>query len=207
MNDRLEHYCMTHTQAESPCLQALREYTAAHCHSPHMLSDRLVGRCLQFYVRLLAATQVVDLGTYTGYSALSLAEALPPAGKVITCDKDPRVLEIARSFFNQSPAGSKINLFEGEVSACLNNLTTPVDLMFIDADKMQTATYYEQALPHIRPGGMIIIDDVLWRGEVLNPIDKRAILLDQFNKSILKDTRVTNMLLPIRHGLNIIVKL
>lgn len=203
----IEAYCLAHTHAESNVLRELRVHTQAHFKSSIMLCDVLVARLLQFFVQLLSAQEVLDLGTFTGYSALSMAEALKGSGRLITCDKDPQALKIARRFFSQSPVGNRITVFEGEVSLYLTEISRSLDLVFIDADKMKTDEYFEAVLPHLRSGGMIIVDDVLWRAEVLNPQDKRALALHAFNQKIQHDPRITNVLLPIRHGLNIIVKL
>ncbi len=203
----IEAYCLEQTQPDSPLLAELRAYTQLHFTNAQMLSDLLVGRVLQFLVRLMQAKNVLDLGTFTGYSALSMAEALTDQGQLMTCDKDPRVLAVARAFFARSSQAEKISIFEGEVAACIQALDQPLDLAFIDADKMQIDAYYELLLPHLRVGGVIVVDDVLWRAEVLNPQEKRALAVHQFNAKIKKDPRISNVLLPIRHGLNIIVKL
>jgi caffeoyl-CoA O-methyltransferase len=203
----IEAYCQAETQADSPLLSEIRAYTQANFKSAQMLSDILVGRLLQLLVRLMQAKCVLDLGTFTGYSALSIAEALAQDACVMTCDKDPRVLAVAASFFARSEHGSKIKMIEGEVASCIQEISTDIDLAFIDADKLQTEAYYELILPKIRQGGVIVVDDVLWRAEVLAPVDKRALAMSQFNTKIKKDPRILNVLLPIRHGLNIIVKL
>ncbi|MCX7122993.1 MAG: O-methyltransferase [Gammaproteobacteria bacterium] len=203
----IEAYCQNQTQSDSALLAEIRATTQASFNNAQMLCDLLVGRLLQFLIRLMQAKCVVDLGTFTGYSALSMAEALPSEGRIVTCDKDPHVLAIAASFFARSPCSAQIQVFQGEVSACIASIQQKIDLVFIDADKMQIDHYYESILPKMRSGGVIVVDDVLWRGEVLAPKEKRAIAVDHFNDKIKKDPRILNVLLPIRHGLNIIVKL
>ena len=203
----IEAYCQSYTQPDSALLAEIRTYTHAHFASARMLSDVLVGRVLQLLARLMQAKNVLDLGTFTGYSALSLAEAIAENAVVTTCDKDPRILAVAEAFFARSEQAAKIKVFQGEVADCIASIHTEIDLAFIDADKMQIDAYYELILPKLRSGGVIVVDDVLWRGEVLAPEEKRALAVSQFNAKIKKDPRILNVLLPIRHGLNIIVKL
>ena len=203
----IEAYCQNQTQPDSALLAEIRAYTQANFKNAQMLSDVLVGRLLQFLLRLMHAKMVLDLGTFTGYSALSMAEAMSQESCVLTCDKDPRVLAIAKAFFDKSEHSSKIKIIQGEVAECIASIDEEIDLAFIDADKMQIESYYELILPKLRIGGVIVVDDVLWRAEVLAPGDKRAISVHQFNDKIKKDPRILNVLLPIRHGLNIMIKL
>ncbi len=203
----VEAYCKTHSTAESGLLKELREYTEVNVPGAQMLSDVLVGRTLQFLLQLLKAQYVVDLGTFTGYSALSMAEALADDATVMTCDQSAEHLQIARAFFAKSPHKHKIQVFEGLIFDCIASVTTTVDFVFIDADKLQIGQYIEAIYPKLRQGGMIVVDNVLWGGEVLKPEDKRAKALDAFNTTIKKDPRFVNVLLPIRDGLNIISKI
>jgi len=210
-NPDIEQYCKSQTQPESPVLQELREYTKAHVSGAQMLSDVLVGRLLQFFILQMQPKLTLDLGTFTGYSALSVAEVLPENGRVITCDKSKTHLEIAQSFFAKSPAGGKIQIFEGEVAACIASLNTTesdlLDFVFIDADKIRLLEYVDLLYPLLNQGGMIVIDNVLWSAEVLNPEEKRAKAIDTLNRSLAKDHRFMNVLLPIRDGLHIMYKL
>ena len=210
-NPNIEQYCKTHTKPESPVLQELREYTKAHVSGAQMLSGVLVGRLLQFFILQMKPKLTLDLGTFTGYSALSVAEVLPENGRVITCDKSKEHLQIAQAFFAKSPAGGKIQIFEGEVAACISSLSTTsshlLDFVFIDADKMRLLEYIDLLYPLLNQGGMIIVDNVLWGAEVLNPEEKRAKAIDALNQSLAKDPRFMNVLLPIRDGLHIMYKL
>lgn len=194
------------SSSESSVLQELREYTEQNVGGADMLSGILVGRLLYFLVKASRAKCVLDLGTFTGYSALTLAEALGCEGKVMTCDQSAQHLKIARSFFAKAKAGSKIEVFEGKVRDCIDSLSVSVDLAFIDADKMHLIDYVNLLYPKLVTGGFILIDNALWRGEVLNPHEKRAEAIAEFNDFIKKDVRFTNVLLPIRDGLNIIFK-
>ncbi len=202
-------YCQAHTGPESPTLQALREYTERAVHGAHMLSGVLVGRTLQFLLRAMQATHVLDVGTFTGYSALSMAEALPAQGKVITCDQSGAHLDIAASFFAQSEHGAKISLFEGLAVDCIASVDTPLDFAFVDADKKQLLHYIDLIYPKLKGGGFIVVDNALAIevGDVLHSDNENVKAIHTFNEGILKDPRFMNLLLPIREGLNIMTKL
>ncbi len=204
---QIEEYCKAHTQDESPLLREVREYTYAHVSAAHMISDILVGRLLQFLIRAAQAKFVLDLGTFTGYSALSIAEALPADGIVLTCDKSLEHLQIARGFFAKSLQQEQIKIFEGLAADCIADIRGLIDLAFVDADKMPIKEYIDALYPKLKPGGFIIVDNVLWDGEILNPQDTRGQALAQLNDTIKKDERFGNVLLPVRDGLNIMCKL
>ncbi|MDO8954335.1 MAG: class I SAM-dependent methyltransferase [Gammaproteobacteria bacterium] len=206
-NEALNDYAMAHTCAESALLQKLISDTEQK-PGAHMLSGRLVGQLLAMLIKTSQAKTVLDVGTFTGYSALSMAEALPEDGRVFSIESSSPTLEIAKSYFAESPAGSKIHCCLGDAITILPSLDELFDLIFIDADKNKISEYYELALAKLRTGGLLIIDDVLWRGEVLEaePSDKRAKVMQVLNKHILNDPRVENVLLPVRHGLNIVFK-
>ena len=205
----IEDYCKRHTQPDSGVLQALRDYTHTNAHGSHMLSDILVGRTLQFLLRAIQARMVLDLGTYTGYSALSMAEALPDDGVVISCDKSIEHLQIAQSFFAKSIHGSKIRVFEGQGRDCIAALTKDLDFAFVDADKVQLLEYITLLYPKLRTGGIIVIDNALGikSGNILKLENKNLQSIHALNEAILNDVRFVNILLPIREGLNIISKL
>ncbi len=204
----IETYCKTHTQPESPVLQAIREYTEAHVHGAHMLSGILVGRTLQLLLKLMQAKRVLDLGTFTGYSALSMAEVLPEGAIVTTCDQSAEILKLAQDFFSKSIHGHKIKVFEGKVIDCLQGITEPIDFVFMDADKTEILSYIEILYPKLSPGGLIVVDNALHihRGTVLEGGDKNLKALSLLNETMVKDSRFMNVLLPVRDGLNIMCK-
>lgn len=205
-NQEIQNYCMSNSSLESDVLSEIKKYTQ-NIPGSKMLSDRLIGMQLQSYIRALQATCVVDIGTFTGYSTLSMAEALPENGVVISCEKNPNALKVARQFFQKSAHNHKIQIKLQTALQCLTELTDKkCDLIFIDADKLPIKSYYEIALRKIKTKGIIIVDDVLWYGKVLeeSPEDKRAQAMKKFNSYVTQDSRVDNFILPIRHGLMII---
>lgn len=208
ISPKCNEYSLLHTSPESELLQKIARETQKRAGS-QMLSGRLVGAFIQFLIKTSAAKRVLDIGTFTGYSALTMAEALTDDGKVITIESSQPVLEIAQTYFAESPHQHKIQAVLGDALAYLASGTEIFDLIFIDADKSKIKEYYEQALSRLRAGGVLVIDDVLWRGEVVdeNPSDKRAQAMKSINEIILNDPRVENVLLPIRHGLNVVRKL
>jgi len=206
-NSELNEYASLHTQAESPILQKM---LADFQNKPggQMLSGRLSGQLLRFLVKMNRVQRALDIGTFIGYSALTLAEALPEKGQVITIESSKPTLELAQSYFAQSAYNNKIISLLGNAFDLIPGLDGEFDLIFIDADKNKILEYYELGLCKLKPDGIMVIDDVLWRGEVLQaePHDKRAKAMKQLNQFILHDSRVENLLLPIRHGLQLIVK-
>jgi caffeoyl-CoA O-methyltransferase len=166
-----------------------------------MQVGRIEGRFLKMLVRLTGARRILEIGMFTGYSALMMAEGLPDDGHLITCDVDPKAEAIARRYFNESPNGHKIEVRIGPALETIKSLNGPIDMVFIDADKENYSNYYEACLPLVRPGGLIVADNVLWSGRVLNPekIDDHAIVA--FDKLVQSDPRVENVCLTVRDGM------
>jgi caffeoyl-CoA O-methyltransferase len=200
-----EKYALAYTKLEPLLLRNLIDDTLEKVHGSQMLSGRIVGRLLKFLVQISNAKLVIDLGTFTGYSALSLAEGLPVHGRLITIDKNMPCLELARKYFAKSPHGHKIELKFGLVADILPNLPDDIDLIFMDADKQMLLEYYEILLPKLKKGGIIIIDNALWDGRVLTD-DRRSRNLHNFNTSIAADNRVENVILPFLDGVNLVRK-
>ena len=157
-------------------------------------------------IRLSGAKRVVEVGTFTGYSSLKMAQALPDDGDVITLEYEPKHAAFAQSFFEQSDWGQKISLKQGAALDHLPHLEGPIDLAFIDADKVNYVAYYEALLEMLRPGGMIILDNALWSGSVLDPQEESAQALASMNDHVHTDGRVHHMLLPLRDGLMLAIK-
>ena len=199
----IEQYCQEHTKQESQLLDELVAETFAHTAFPEMEVGHLEGAFLRILVRLLRAKRILELGTFTGYSSLLMAEGLPDDGKLITCDIDMETTEIAKKYWSRSPHGKKIELKLGPALETLKTIEGLFDLVFIDADKVNYINYWELCLPKIRRGGLVVIDNVLWSGSVLNPKDETGNAIDEFNKHVYNDKRVEVVMLPIRDGVTL----
>jgi caffeoyl-CoA O-methyltransferase len=201
--DEIERYAAEHTTPEPAHLAAVAEATRAATDAPGMMVGPVEGRFLEFLVRLSGARRVLEIGTFTGYSALSMAAALPPDGRLVTCEIDPERAALARRHFEASPFGHLIDLREGPALDTLATLDGPFDLVFIDADKTGYRDYYEAALARLSPTGLVAVDNVLWSGRVLDPAadddDTRAIRA--FNDHVRSDSRVHCVLLTVRDGI------
>jgi caffeoyl-CoA O-methyltransferase len=202
----LLNYTEEHTQPESELLQELIEVTEQELVYSDMISGRVVGRFLAILVRTSGARRILEIGTFTGYSALMMAEALPKDGELITCEYNQRYEDIAKSFFQRSEHGHKIHLKMGPALETITDLKGPFDLVYLDADKINYPNYYRSAKPLIRKGGLMVIDNVLWSGSVVNPEDDKARAIDELNKLILADRDVENVLLSIRDGVQLVRK-
>jgi caffeoyl-CoA O-methyltransferase len=203
----LDNYAIAHTEADSDILKELTAYTQANTRVPQMLSGPLVTRTLQFLIKLMQAQRVLEIGCFTGYSALAMAEALPDGGELITLEIDPKNAEIARSFLEKSAHGPKVKIVEGDAHASLQALDGPLDFVFIDADKQGYGDYIEAVYPLLRPGGVIALDNMLREGQVLAPQHETAKYIDALNKRLLQDERFTTLLLPVRDGVTLLYKL
>jgi caffeoyl-CoA O-methyltransferase len=205
MNDfidaAVEQFARTHTEPESDLHVRLREETYRVMDRPQMQVDVIEGRFLKMLVRLTGARTVLEIGMFTGYSALMMAEGLPDEGRLITCEVDPKAEAIARRYFSASPHGSKIAIRMGPALETIKTLSGPLDLVFIDADKANYSNYYEAALPLLKPGGLIIADNVLWSGKVLDPKDAEDYALVAFDQLVQSDPRVENVCLTVRDGM------
>ncbi len=203
----IDAYAFEHTQPRPPLFDELRAYTYDNVPSPQMQVGRVEGTLLKLLAALSGARQILEIGTYTGYSALCMAEALPDDGRLITCDRDEKVTEVARRFFDKSPHGHKIEIRLGDALDTVRALPGPFDMAFLDADKARYPDYYEELIPRLRGGGVLVIDNVLWSGEVLAPESDDARGIAAVNARALADARVENVLLPVRDGVMIVRKL
>lgn len=202
----LERYAFEHTAPEPELLRKLSEETLAKMQMPQMLTGRLEGRLLKFLAQSLGAKRILEVGTFTGYSALSMAEGMPGDGKLITCEIEPAHAAMAQRYFDASPHGRKIEIRMGPALSTLESLRESFDLAFIDADKGNYPLYYERAIDLVRPGGLLLVDNSLWSGLVLSPRDSETIAIDALNRRILKDQRVENVMLTVRDGLQVVRK-
>lgn len=204
-----EHYAIDHTTPEPELMQQLIRETNLAFTTPGMLSGLLQGRLLQMLVQMLQPKCILEIGTFTAYSAIYMASGLSPEGKLHTIDNNPEVADIAQKYIEKSGLSDKITTHQGNGLDVISTLKGPFDLVFIDADKENYLNYYEAILPKVRPGGFIIADNVLWYGKVLNQSaiqDKETRGIAAFNHHIRNDQRIEHLLLPIRDGLMMIRK-
>ena len=206
IDGKIEQYAFDHTSEEGELLRRLEEETYEKLEIPQMTTGRIEARFLKLLARLVGAQRILEIGTFGGYSALSMAEALPEGGTLVTCDEDPVAIAFAQKYFSESPYGKKIKQMEGPALESIKKLTGPFDMAFIDADKINYSNYYEAILPMISPGGLIAVDNVLWSGRVLDPQDESDRAIHEFNERVVKDQRVESVLLTVRDGLNCIIK-
>ncbi len=204
----LEEYASAHTSPEPPLLVELAEATRDFSEAHGMMVGRLEGRFLKMLVAISGARRVLELGTFTGYSALSMAEAMPPDGTIVTCELNEKHAAMARTFIDRSPFADRIDVRVGPALDIVAGLSGPFDMVFIDADKVHYSEYYEAALERTRQGGLIAIDNVLWSGRVLDEADEsddtRAVRA--LNERVTADSRVECVLVPIRDGVMLVRK-
>jgi len=206
-NDLLK-YCEQFSNPESDLLKELNRQTHLKINQPRMLSGHLQGRFLSFISKLINPSTILEIGTYTGYSALCLSEGLKNDGKLITIDPNEETNLFAQQFFNKSDFKNKIQLFKGNAQSIIPTLNYNWDLVFIDADKKNYALYYDLVINNLKPNAIIIADNVLWSGKVLDEQkDSDTELIHAFNQKINNDKRVENLLLPIRDGLMVLRKI
>ncbi len=202
------NYAEQFTKPESEICRKVADVTDKELQYADMLSGRIEGRLLAMLVAISGAKRILELGTFTGYSALSMAEALPEDGELITIEMNSRYSEMAERHFALSEHGEKITLKFGLAKEVLPTVKAKFDLIFLDANKDDYPEYYELLLPLLRTGGLLIVDNVLWYGGVLKDVkDRKSESIHQLNRIILSDKRVENVLLPVRDGVQIVRKL
>jgi caffeoyl-CoA O-methyltransferase len=206
IDEKIEQYAYDHTSEESKLLTKLEKETYEKLEIPQMTTGRIEAGLLKLLARLVGAKRILEIGTFGGYSALSMAEALPKDGALVTCDNDPVAIAFAKKYFSESPHGKKIKQMEGPALGSIKKLAGTFDMVFIDADKINYVNYYEAILPMVRPSGLIAVDNVLWSGRVLDPQDESDRAIHQFNERVIKDQRVESVLLTVRDGLSCIIK-
>lgn len=203
----LEGYAIAHTSSMSRLIQELADTTTEGMGDrAKMLSGPLMGTLLQMLVASTRASRILEIGTFTGFSALMMAQSLPSDGELVTCECDPNVLEVARAFFARSEHGSKIRVLEGSALDSLRTVRGPFGLIFIDADKANYTAYYEATFPLLSQSGLIAVDNVLWSGKVLDPQEEDDLAIAAFNDHVQRDSRVTNVTLPVRDGVMLIAR-
>ncbi len=210
VDKNIEKYVEALSDKESPLLKEINEYTFKNAHQPNMLSGHLQGRILSFISKVKNPKYILEIGTYTGYSALCLAEGLKDDGKLITIDRDKSLYEKVNDFFSSSDYADKIEQKIGEALKVIPEIDLTFDLVFIDADKKNYKNYFDNVIDKLSLGGVIIVDNVLWKGKVTdlskNQNDKIAVYMNGFNEYIEKNRKVTKLILPVRDGLTLIIK-
>jgi caffeoyl-CoA O-methyltransferase len=204
--DGIDAYADQVSEPVDPLLQELREETYATMSAPNMQVGRIEGTFLKLLVQLSRAKRVLEIGMFTGYSGLCMASALPDDGELITCDVDPKAEAIAKRYFARSPHGKKIQVRMGPALETIRGLKDPLDLVFIDADKENYPNYYDAVFPLVRPGGLIVADNALWSGRVLDPKADSDRAIVAYNQKVSSDPRVTKVMLTVRDGMFLALK-
>lgn len=205
----LEEYISTHSTPENDILASITRETHLHVLNPHMLSGHVQGRVLSMISHMLRPKRILELGTFTGYSALCLAEGLEEGGKLVTIEHNDELEEMIRRNFARSPLGERIELRIGDCILEIEKLEGPFELVFIDADKREYCAYLEALYPLVPIGGFILADNTLWDGHIVDPAydkDKQTQGLRAFNDHVAADERFEQVILPLRDGLTIIRK-
>jgi len=205
-----EEYITAHSDIEPEYLAKLNRITHLRMINPRMLSGHFQGRVLAMFCHMIQPKTVLEIGTFTGYSAISMAEGMPEDGVLHTIDYDDELESFLKDVFAGSEHGHKIKLHIGDALTVIASMDETFDLVFIDADKEEYQAYFEAVLPKVRPGGYLLVDNTLWDGKVLKPVDpkdKETIAIMKFNETIAKDTRIEKVLLPVRDGLTLIRKI
>lgn len=203
----IETYCIEHSTRPSALARELQEYTLASVHGAQMLIGEMEASVLSFFIKIAKVKTILELGTFTGYSALIMAEQLPADGKVITVDINPHTTKIAQDFWNRSEHGKKIELILKPGLEALNSIHQKFDLIFIDADKNNYSHYLKWGLDHLSEHGMIVVDNTLWSGKILQAgLDKQTDSIRAHNDLAASLEGYTKTLLPIRDGMFLITR-
>lgn len=210
ISEDLLYYCEQHSESESPLLAKLNRDTHAKILMPRMLSGHLQGRLLSMLSQIIRPEFILEIGTYTGYSALCLSEGLSENGRLITIDINDELEEFVKGYIVESGKENNIIQLTGNALEIIPQLDYIFDLVFIDANKEEYSEYYDLIIDKVKPGGILLVDNVLWSGQILKPLEKQdpeTKCVSSFNEKIKGDKRVKVMMLPIRDGISIIRKL
>lgn len=206
----LDEYISAHTTPENAALEAITRDTHVHILNPHMLSGHVQGRVLSMISHMICPNRILELGTFTGYSALCLAEGLAEGGRLITIEHNDELEETIRRNLSRSPLGERVQLRIGDCKSVIGDLEGLFDLVFIDADKREYCAYLELVYPLVPTGGFILADNTLWDGHIIDPAydrDKQTAGLRAFNDQVAADERFEQVILPLRDGLTLIRKI
>jgi len=209
-NKEIYNYIDNHSSDESDILYELRRETELKCLNPIMLSGKIQGNFLAIISKLIKPFNVLEIGTYTGYSTLCIAEGINPGGMIHTIDKNEELLQIQNKYFEKSDFRNQIKQYTGDAIAIIPKLKFDFDMVFLDADKENYVKYLELISPILKPGGVLLTDNVLWHGKILESSenqDRVTRLIDNFNKKILENKSLKTVMLPIRDGISLTLKL
>jgi caffeoyl-CoA O-methyltransferase len=208
MNNKLEHYLLDHTTPEDPVLEDLYRQTHIRFVNPNMASGHLQGKFLELISMMIRPENILEIGTFTGYSAICLAKGLKPGGKLITIELNDELTAFSGNYFSRAGAESKITQLTGNALEIIPGLDLMFDLVFIDGDKREYIEYYRLIIDKVKPGGFILADNVLWGGKVFEngTADPQARGITDFNEMIRKETNIENVIVPLRDGLMLIRK-
>lgn len=209
-NKEIYNYIDNHSSEESDILYELRRETELKCLNPIMLSGKIQGNFLAIISKLIKPFNVLEIGTYTGYSTLCIAKGLNPVGMIHTIDKNEELLQIQNKYFEKSGLRNQIKQYTGDAISIIPKLKFDFDMVFLDADKENYVKYLELISPILKPGGVLLTDNVLWHGKILESSenqDRVTRLIDNFNKKILEDKSLKTVMLPIRDGISLTLKL
>lgn len=211
LSPELQKYTEDHTSPESPLLKSLDRDTNLKALYPRMISGHLQGRVLSMISNMIKPQRILEIGTYTGYSAICLAEGLKQGGEIITIDKNAELREMVNQYLRDAEITNQVNFILGDAMEVIPNLQGTFDLIYLDADKENYSNYYDLIIDRVNPGGYILADNVLWSGKVLEDssgkLDVETRAIKEFNLKVQQDQRVDNVLLPIRDGLMLIRKI
>ena len=206
--EEIEKYCKNFSLKDSPLLSELTETTWSSEDLPQMLSGSLVGGLLQTIIKISGAVNILEIGMFTGYSALKMAEALPENGKIHTCELMEKHINTASEWFKKSENGYKVSVYKGPALRSLEKMRhLTFDLVFIDADKVNYPNYHKITLDLLKKGGVGVLDNMLWSGKVLDPSDKESIALRETAELIRNNDKLSPLLLPVRDGVMVYQKI
>jgi caffeoyl-CoA O-methyltransferase len=204
-SDEIERYAEAHTTPPSELLLRLAEQTRAELRSPAMLSGPVAGRLLELLVFALRPERVLELGTYSGYSSISMASVLPPGGRIDTCELDEAHAAVARRYLDEAGLGDRVTIHLGSALETIGRLEGEFDLIFVDADKLSYPAYYEALLPRLSERGIMVLDNTLWSGRVAEPDDSEETrMFVELNDRIASDPRVVAVVLTVRDGITLL---
>jgi caffeoyl-CoA O-methyltransferase len=210
MSDKLEEYLLTNSSPESPLLAELYRQTHLKLMNPRMISGHIQGRLLSFISRMIAPKRILEIGTFTGYGTICLAEGLNRAGVIHTIDSDEEIIEFAKSYFERAGILNKVTMHHGDARKIIPTLEMKFQLIFIDGEKNEYPEYYKLAMAQLENGGFIVADNVLWSNKVLqspSKDDKSTAGIRKFNELVRKDERIEEVILPVRDGIMLIQKI